>query len=121
MRNTASFELFPDAPSERVMARARYLVREGRLVDAERAYREVLAEHPDLEGGWAECFELLRGQGRREDALRLAESARAQFGDSAFALAIKGAELFELEGYREALEQLMLAVGAAHDPALAWL
>src|SRR5256886_4608171 len=87
MRNTASFELFPDAPSERVMARARYLVREGRLVDAERAYREVLAEHPDLEGGWAECFELLRGQGRREDALRLAESARAQFGDSAFALA----------------------------------
>src|SRR6266516_260645 len=91
MRNTASFELFPDAPSERVMARARYLVREGRLVDAERAYREVLAEHPDLQGGWAECFELLRGQGRREDALRLAESARAQFGDSAFALALKGA------------------------------
>src|SRR2546430_7313602 len=47
MRNTASFELFPDAPSERVMARARYLVREGRLVDAERAYREVLAERSE--------------------------------------------------------------------------
>src|SRR5204863_439654 len=53
MRTTASFELFPDAPSERVMARARYLAREGRLVDAERAYRDVLAQHPDLKGGWA--------------------------------------------------------------------
>src|SRR2546429_466254 len=116
MRNTASFELFPDAPSERVMARARYLVREGRLVDAERAYREVLAEHPDLQGGWAECFELLRSQGRREDALRLAESARAQFGDSAFALALKGAALIELERYREALATLEQAVEA--DPAL---
>src|SRR6184192_3603959 len=120
MRNTASFELFPDAPSERVMARARYLVREGRLVDAERAYREVLAEHPDLQGGWAECFELLRGQGRREDALRLAESARAQFGDSAFALALKGAALIELERYREALATLEQAVEADPDLALVW-
>ncbi len=140
MRNTASFELFPDAPSERVMARARYLVREGRLVDAERAYREVLrylvregrlvdaerayrevlAEHPDLQGGWAECFELLRSQGRREDALRLAESARAQFGDSAFALALKGAALIELERYREALATLEQAVEADPDLALVW-
>src|SRR5438094_1658857 len=120
MRNTASFELFPDAPSERVMARARYLVREGRLVDAERADREVLAEHPDLQGGWAECFELLRGQGRREDALRLAESARAQFGDSAFALALKGAALIELERYREALATLEQAVEADPDLALVW-
>src|SRR5207244_760782 len=80
MRTTASFELFPDAPSERVMARARYLVREGRLVDAERAYRDVLAEHPELKGGGAECFELLRSRGRREEALRLADSARAAFG-----------------------------------------
>jgi len=120
MRNTASFELFPDAPSERVMARARYLVREGRLVDAERAYREVLAEHPDLQGGWAECFELLRSQGRREDALRLAESARAQFGDSAFALALKGAALIELERYREALATLEQAVEADPDLGLVW-
>src|SRR6266478_7814269 len=82
MRTTASYELFPDAPSERAMARARYLVREGRVADAEKAYRELLAEHPDLKPGWAECFELLRRQGRTEDALRLAEAARAQFGDS---------------------------------------
>src|SRR5256885_4517186 len=92
MRTTASYELFPDAPSERAMARARYLVREGRVADAEKAYRDLLAEHPDLKPGWAECFELLRGQGRTEDALRLAEAARAQFGDSAFSLALKRSE-----------------------------
>jgi tetratricopeptide (TPR) repeat protein len=120
MRTTASFELFPDAPSERVMARARYLAREGRLVDAERAYRDVLAQHPDLKGGWAECFELLRSQGRRDDALRLAESARAHFGDSAFALALKGAALIELERYREALATLEQAVEADPDLALVW-
>src|SRR5437870_3221423 len=120
MRTTASFELFPDAPSERVMARARYLAREGRLVDAEQAYRAVIADHPDLKGGWAECFELLRSQGRREDALRLAESARAQFGDSAFALALKGAALIELERYREALSTLEQAVEADPDLGLVW-
>src|SRR5206468_2791474 len=91
MRTTASYELFPDAPSERAIARARYLAREGRVADAEKAYRDVLEEHPDLKLGWAECFELLRGQGRSDDALRLAEAARAQFGDSAFSLALKGA------------------------------
>src|SRR5712692_5158593 len=112
MRTTASFELFPDAPSERAIARARYLVREGRAADAEQAYRDVLAEHPDLKSGWAECFELLRDQGRREDALRLAEGARAQFGDQAFALALKGAALIELERYREALATLELGFAA---------
>src|SRR5207245_1564762 len=68
----------------------------------------------------AECFELLRSQGRREDALRLAESARAQFGDSAFALALKGAALIELERYREALATLEQAVEADPDLALVW-
>src|SRR6266849_816691 len=120
MRTTASFELFPDAPSERAIARARYLVREGRAADAEQAYRDVLAEHPDLKSGWAECFELLRDQGRREDALRLAEGARAQFGDQAFALALKGAALIELERYREALATLEQAVESDPDLALVW-
>src|SRR5216683_3057330 len=120
MRTTASFELFPDAPSERAIARARYLVREGRAADAEQAYRDVLAEHPDLKSGWAECFELLREQGRREDALRLAEGARAQFGDQAFALALKGAALIELERYREALATLEQAVESDPDLALVW-
>src|SRR6266566_1106941 len=120
MRTTASYELFPDAPSERAMARARYLVREGRVADAEKAYRELLAAHPDLKAGWAECFELLRGQGRSEDALRLAEAARAQFGDSAFSLALKGAALIELTRYREALATLEQALEFDPDLALVW-
>ena len=120
MRTTASYELFPDAPSERAMARARYLAREGRVVDAEKAYRDLLAEHPDLKSGWAECFELLRRQGRKEDALRLAEGARAQFGDSAFSLALTGAALIELERYPEALTTLEHAVDVDPDLALVW-
>ncbi|HKW41067.1 MAG TPA: tetratricopeptide repeat protein [Gemmatimonadales bacterium] len=120
MRTTASYELFPDAPSERAMARARYLVREGRIADAERAYRDLLAARPDLKPGWAECFELLRGQGRREDALRLAEGARAQFGEAAFPLALKGAALIELERYREALATLEQALDLDPDLALVW-
>src|SRR6266851_634958 len=120
MRTTASYELFPDAPSERAMARARYLVREGRVADAEKAYRDLLAEHPDLKLGWAECFELLRGQGRTEDALRLAEGARAQFGDSGFSLALKGAALIELTRYREALAILEQALEFDPDLALVW-
>lgn len=120
MRTTASYELFPDAPSERVMARARYLAREGRIADAEKAYRDLLAQQPDLKAGWAECFELLRSQGRRDDALRLAEGARAQFGDSAFALALKGAALIELERYREALGTLEHAVDLDPDLGLVW-
>src|SRR2546423_14523096 len=120
MRTTASYELFPDAPSERAMARARYLVREGRVADAEKAYRDLLAEHPDLKPGWAECFELLRGQGRTEDALRLAEAARAQFGDSAFSLALKGAALIELTRYRDALAPLEQAGEVAPGLAPPW-
>src|SRR5216683_2268598 len=85
MRTTASFELFPDAPSERAIARARYLVREGRAADAEQAYRDVLAEHPDLKSGWAECFELLRELGYA--AFRLGDKNRALLAlDRAFAL-----------------------------------
>src|SRR5437899_9071353 len=120
MRTTASYELFPDAPSERAMARARYLAREGRIADAEKAYREVLAVHPDLKPCWAECFELLRRQGRREDALHLAEGALAQFGDAAFPLALKGAALIELDRYREAIAVLEQAVEYDPDLALVW-
>src|SRR6266566_2320759 len=75
MRTTASYDLFPDAPSERAMARARWLAREGRVADAEAAYKDVLATHPDLKPCWAEYFDLLRRSGRRDEALQL--SARA--------------------------------------------
>ncbi len=120
MRTTASYELFPDAPSEREMARARWLAREGRLADAEAAYRDVLQKSPDLKPCWAEYFELLRGQGRSADALRLAEAAQAHFADSAFALALTGAALIELERYRDALSTLERAVEADPDLGLVW-
>ena len=102
MRTTASYELFPDAPSERAMARARWLAREGRTSDAEVAYRDVLALQPDLKPCWAEYFELLRGQGRADEALRVAEAAQVQFADSAFSLALTGAALIELGRFRDA-------------------
>src|SRR5204862_7284992 len=103
MWTTASYELFPDAPSERVMARARYLAREGRVGGAEKAYRDVLAAHPDLKPCWAACFDLLRSHGRREEALHLAERARAQAGAPPPALTLKGAPLIELERDPDAL------------------
>jgi tetratricopeptide (TPR) repeat protein len=120
MRTTASYDLFPDAPSERVMARARWLAREGRVDDAESAYRELLKQHPDLKPVWAECFELLRTHGRADDALRLATAARAQFGDSAFVCTLEGAALIELERFREALPALEQAIELDPDLGAAW-
>ena len=120
MRTTASFRMFPDAPSERAMARARWLAQEGRADDAEAAYRDVLALHPDFKPCWAEYFELLREQGRSADALRLAESARTQFADSAFPLALVGAALLELGRYHDALTALERAVEIDPDLGLVW-
>ena len=120
MRTTAEYELFPDAPSERALARARWLAREGRVTEAADAYRDVLASHPLLKPCWAEYFELLRRGGRAADALRVAEGAAAQFGESAFALTLKGAALTELGRYREALAVLDRAVESDPDLALVW-
>jgi tetratricopeptide (TPR) repeat protein len=120
MRTTASFDLFPDAPSERAMARARWLVGEGRAADAEAAYRDLLTLHPDFKLCWAEYFELLRGQGRSSDALRVAEAAQTQFPDSAFALALTGAALIELDRYPEAIAVLERAVDSDPDLGLVW-
>src|SRR5437660_2847106 len=120
MRTTASFDLFPDGPSERAMVRARWLAREGRVADAESAYRGVLRSHPDLKSCWAEYFGLLRGDGRAEEALRLADGALVQFGDAAFPLALKGAALIELARFRDALAVLERAVEADADLALVW-
>src|SRR5436189_591082 len=120
MRTTAEYELFPDAPGERALARARWLAREGRVTEAADAYRAVLASHPLLKPCWAEYFELLRRGGRAADALRVAEGAAPQFGESAFALTLKGAALTELGRYREALAVLDRAVESDPDLALVW-
>src|SRR5579884_3341594 len=69
---------------------------------------------------WAECFELLRRAGRADDALRLAEAARAHFGEAAFPLALAGAALIELERYRDALRALERALDYDPDLALVW-
>ena len=120
MRTTASYDLFPDAPSERAMARARWLAREGRTADAESAYVSLLASHPDLKVCWAEYFELLRASGRAAAALELAERARAQFGETGFALTLQGAALVELGRYPDALAALERAVEADPDLAPVW-
>jgi len=120
MRTTASYDLFPDAPSERVMARARWLAREGRVDEAESAYRELLKQHPDLKPVWAECFELLRTNRRPQDALRLADAAHTQFGDSAFVFTLRGAALVDLGRFKDALTALEQAIELDPDLGPAW-
>src|SRR5512147_2753534 len=116
MRNTASYNLFPDAPTERRMARARWLAREGRLGDADAAYRAVLTSHPDFKDCWAEYFELLRRNHRLDDALALADAATERFGAGAFSDTLRGAALIELGRYRDALAALERAL--EHDPGM---
>ena len=120
MRTTASYDLFPDARSERALARARWLAREGRTRDAESAYDELLAAKPELKACWAEYFELLRAGGRGEEALQLADRARGVFGETGFSYTLRGAALTELGRYPEALAELERAVEVDPDLALVW-
>ena len=120
MRTTASYDLIPDARSERALARARWLAREGRTRDAQSAYDELLVAKPDLKAGWAEYFELLRSSGRRDEALQLADRARATFGETGFSLTLRGAALTELARFPEALAELDRAVEVDPDLALIW-
>lgn len=120
MRTTASYDLFPDARSERALARARWLAREGRTRDAQSAYDDLLAAKPEIKACWAEYFELLRVSGRKDDALALADRARATFGDTGFPFTLRGAALTELGRYAEALAELEKAVEADPDLALVW-
>src|SRR2546425_11343801 len=115
MRTTASYDLFPDARSERALARARWLAREGRTQDAQSAYDELLAAKPELKAGWAEYFELLRAAGRKEEALQLADRARATFGETGFSFTLRGAALAELGRYQDALAELERAVEVDPD------
>jgi Flp pilus assembly protein TadD len=120
MRTTASYDLFPDARSERALARARWLAREGRMHDAQSAYDELLAAQPELKPAWAEYFELLRTSGRGEEALQLADRARGALGETGFAYTLRGAALAELGRYPEALAELERAVEVDPDFALVW-
>ena len=79
MRTTSSFEIFPNDASERDLARARWLRREGRLDDAEKAYRKVMKGQPGLRVSWMELFDLLRRSRRATEALALAADAAQVF------------------------------------------
>ncbi len=120
MRTTASYRIFADGPGERGVSRARWLAREGRYADAESAYRDAIAQHPEFQAGWAEYFELLRGQGRAADGLTVAHAAEAQFPASGFPLALAGAALIELGRFRAALAALERAVELEPNLALVW-
>ncbi|HXO86993.1 MAG TPA: tetratricopeptide repeat protein [Gemmatimonadales bacterium] len=120
MRTTASYDLFPDARSERALARARWLAREGRMRDAQSAYDQLLTANPELKACWAEYFELLRTSGKADEALQLADRARATFGETGFSYTLRGAALTELGRYPEALAELERAVEADPDLGLVW-
>lgn len=120
MRTTSSFEIFPDEPAERELSRARWLRGEGRLLEAETAYRSVMERTPMLRSGWTECFELLRSSGKIDDALLLATQAVTTFPAEAFPLALKGAAFIEQGKYRDAMMALEVAVSRDPDLALIW-
>jgi tetratricopeptide (TPR) repeat protein len=120
MLTTSQFRVFTVTPEERTLSRARHLVREGQLREAEAAYLGVIRERPDLQQAWAECFQLLRDQERFADALALAEQARAHFGPTALTLALMGAALVELGRYREGLAALEEATEADPNLGLVW-
>ncbi len=112
MRLTSSFAVFRAEPGEEELSRARWQARDGRPEEAEQAYREVLARHPALQTGWIELFDLVRRQGRHEDALGVAEDA--------VPLALRGAALSELGRTREAVAALEAALERDVNLALAW-
>lgn len=120
MYSTDQYRVFPSAPAERALSRPRRLVAEGRLAEAEQAYRTVLSLEPHLKAAWMEYFALLRQAGRHEEALALAGEASAQFGTHALPLALKGAALVELGRFRDGLESLDEAACLDPDLGLIW-
>jgi tetratricopeptide (TPR) repeat protein len=120
MFTTSQFRVFATEPGERTLARARHLLRDASLDEAEEAYLEIIDRQPDLPLAWCEYFELLRGQRRFEEALALSAQAADQFGDAALPLALKGAALVELGRYREGLVALEQAAARNPDFAMVW-
>lgn len=106
MFTTAQFRVFAGEPEERALIRPRHLLRDGNRARAEAAYLEVLGEEPRLKAAWAEYFQLLRAEGRFDDALALADRAVEFFEGDAFSGALKGAALVEMGRLRPALTYL---------------
>jgi tetratricopeptide (TPR) repeat protein len=120
MHSTDQYRVFPNVPADRALSRPRRLLSEGRLEEAQHAYRAVLGIEPDLKAAWLEYFSLLRQTGRHADALALASEAAAQFGVQALPLALKGAALVELGRFREGLAALDEAARLDPDLGLIW-
>ena len=87
MFTTAQFRVFTTEPEERVLSRPRNFLRQGNNTEAEASYQEVVRDYPELKAAWAEYFQLLRAEGRFDDALALAEQVRSRFGDDALSFA----------------------------------
>lgn len=121
MRLSSSFAVFRADPAEQDLARARWLMRDGKTEAAEREYRAALAARPDMAAGWIELVELLRLDNRHQAALEVAMGAEAHFGpDAAMPLVLKGAALSELGRTREAVKALEAALERDGNLALAW-
>lgn len=120
MFTTAQFRVFTSEPEERALIRPRHLLREGNRNQAEAAYLETLSADPWLKAAWAEYFQLLRAEGRFDDALALADRAMEQFGEDAFSGALKGAALVEMGRLREALRYLQDSAEKDPDFGMVW-
>jgi tetratricopeptide (TPR) repeat protein len=117
MFTTSQFRVFATEPGEQALAKARRLLHDGAIEEAEDAYLELLDNQPDEKLVWGEYFTLLRNERRFEEALALSAQAADHFGDTAFPAALKGAALVEMGRYREAL--IALEHASSLDPALA--
>jgi tetratricopeptide (TPR) repeat protein len=120
MFTTSQFRVFTSEPEEKALIRPRRLLRDGDRTQAEAAYLEVLAEEPGLKAAWAEYFQLLRAEGRLDEALELAERAVEQFGGDAFSGALKGAALVEMGRLRPALKFLQASAEMDPDFGMVW-
>ncbi len=120
MFTAGQFKVFSTESSERALARAQDLLREGRRFEAEETYQDLIASQPDLKQVWGEYFQLLRSERRFEEALAFATQALQHFGEDAFAVALMGAALVELGRYREALAALEQAADLDPNLGIVW-
>jgi Flp pilus assembly protein TadD len=120
MFTTAQFRVFTSEPEEKALVRPRYLLRDGDRTQAEAAYLDVIETEPSLKAAWAEYFQLLRAEGRFDDALTLAERAVDRFDGDAFSGALKGAALVEMGRLRPALDYLQASAEQDPDFGMVW-
>ena len=120
MFTTAQFRVFTSEPEEKALIRPRHLLRDGDRTQAEAAYLEVIEDEPGLKAAWAEYFQLLRAEGRFDDALELADRADQRFAGDAFAGALKGAALVEMGRLRPALKCLQASAELDPDFGMVW-